>query len=206
MRTYKKKKQRQKKYIIIFISCILVFLLLFASISLNRNYTIIESGIKDVAMFINKIFMYPFTSLNSDKGKDLSESYVIQKNVNASLENEIAELKGALELKKTLTEYDTVTTTVLSRNKSYWFNTVTIDKGKTSGIKKDMVVITKNGLVGKISKVSENSSEVKLITSDDINYKVSVSISTSSGDTNAILNGYDNKTSLLKVIPWGVNK
>ena len=67
-----------------------------------------------------------------------------------------------------------------------------------------MVVITKNGLVGKISKVSENSSEVKLITSDDVNYKVSVSIATANGDTVAILNGYDNKTSLLKVV--GVDK
>lgn len=201
---YKKKKQKQKKYIIIFISCICVFLLLFASISLNRNYTIVESGFKDVAMVINKIFMYPFTSLNEDKGKDLSKSYVIQKNVNASLENEITELKEALELKNTLTEYNTVTTTVLSRNKSYWFNTITIDKGKISGIDKDMVVITKNGLVGKISKVSENSSEVKLITSDDVNYKVSVSIATANGDTVAILNGYDNKTSLLKVV--GVDK
>ena len=201
---YKKKKQKQKKYIIIFISCICVFLLLFASISLNRNYTIVESGFKDVAMVINKIFMYPFTSLNEDKGKDLSKSYVIQKNVNASLENEITELKEALELKNTLTEYNTVTTTVLSRNKSYWFNIITIDKGKLSGIDKDMVVITKNGLVGKISKVSENSSEVKLITSDDVNYKVSVSIATANGDTVAILNGYDNKTSLLKVV--GVDK
>ncbi len=199
-----KKKKKQKKYIIIFVCCIAVFLLLFASISLTRGYTIIESGFKDIAMTINKIFMYPFTALNNDKGKDLSKSYVIQKNVNGSLEKEIKELKDALQLKETLTEYDTVTTTVLSRNKSYWFNTVTIDRGKKSGIEKDMVVVTKNGLVGKISKVSENSSEVKLITSDDVNYKVSVSISTASGDTNAILNGYDNKTGLLKVI--GVDK
>lgn len=199
-----KKKKKQRKYIIIFICSIVVFLLLFASISLTRGYNIVESGFKDVAMIINKIFMYPFTALNNDKGKDLSKSYVIQKNVNGSLEKEIKELKEALQLKETLTEYDTVTTTVLSRNKSYWFNTVTIDRGKTSGIEKDMVVVTKNGLVGKISKVSENSSEVKLITSDDVNYKVSVSISTASGDTNAILNGYDNKTGLLKVI--GVDK
>ena len=143
--------------------------------------------------------MYPFTTLNKSKDQDLSKSYVIQKNVNASLENEIQELKDALELKKTLTEYDTVTATVLSRNKSYWFNTVTIDKGKKNGIEKDMAVVTKNGLVGKINRVSNNSSEVKLITSNDINYKVSVSISTESGDTYAILNGYDKKTGLLMI-------
>ena len=109
-----------------------------------------------------------------------------------------------MELKETLTEYDSITTTVLSRNKSYWFNTVTIDKGSSSGIKKDMAVVTKNGFVGKIHKVSKNSSEVKLITADDVNYKVSVSITTSSGDTNAILNGYDKKSGLLKVV--GVDK
>ena len=67
-----------------------------------------------------------------------------------------------------------------------------------------MAVVTKNGFVGKIHKVSENSSEVKLITADDVNYKVSVSITTSSGDTNAILNGYDKKSGLLKVV--GVDK
>lgn len=199
-----KHKKKQKKYIFIFIGSIVIFILLFISISLNRNYTIIESALKDVAMVIEKVFMYPFTVLNKDKDIDLSKSYVIQKNVNSSLEKEIKELKEALELKETLTEYDTVTTTVLSRNKSYWFNTVTIDKGKTSGIKKDMIVVTKNGFVGKISKVSENSSEVKLITSDDVNYKVSVSISTGNGDTNAILNGYDSKSRLLKVV--GVDK
>ena len=39
-----------------------------------------------------------------------------------------------------------------------------------------MAVITKNGLIGKISKVYKNSSEVKLITSDDLNFKVSIAI------------------------------
>ena len=199
-----KRKQKQKKRIIAFISCIVVFLLLFLSFSLTRKYSFIESGLKDIAMVFNKVIMYPFTALNPEKGEDLSKSYIIQKNVNGALENEIQELKDALKLKETLTEYDTVVTTVLSRNKSYWFNTLTIDKGKNSKISEDMIVVTKNGLVGKISKVSENSSDVKLITCDDINYKISVSISTANGDTNAILNGYDNKNGLLKVT--GVDK
>ena len=67
-----------------------------------------------------------------------------------------------------------------------------------------MAVVTKDGLVGKITKVSHNSSEVKLITTDDINYKVSVSISAGSGDTYAILNGYDKKKGTIKVT--GVSK
>lgn len=201
---YRRRKEKQKRLIITFISIVVVFVVLFLSLTLNRNFTPVESGLKNFAMVINKIVMYPFTALNSDKGKDLSKSYTIQKNVNGALESEIKELKEALELKSTLTEYSAVTTTVLSRNKSYWFNTITIDKGLKDGIKKEMLVVTKRGLVGKISKVSRNSSEVKLITSDDVNYKVSVSINTASGDTYAILDGYDNKSGYLKVT--GVDK
>lgn len=201
---YRKKKDKKKKFIIVFVSIIGVFLLLFASVSLTRKYTIVEKVLKDIAMICNKVVMYPFTALNSDKGEDLSKSYVIQKNVNKSLEKEIEELKDMLKLKETLTEYDTVNATVLSRNKSYWFNTITIDRGSKDGIKKDMAVVTKKGLVGKITKVSFTSSEVKLITSDDVNYKVSVGISTDNGDTYAILNGYDKEEGLLMVT--GVDK
>lgn len=198
-----KKKERKKK-IIIFISCIAIFLLLSLSVTLSRNYTFVESFFKDIATVCNKVFMYPFTTLTKEKEEDLSKSYVIQKNVNGALEKEIEELKKELDLNKTLTEYDTVTATVLSRNKSYWFNTLTIDKGKKEGIKKNMAVVTKNGFVGKITKVSYYSSEVKLITADDVNYKVSVGISTDSGDTYAIMNGYDKKSKLLTVT--GVDK
>ena len=133
--------------------------------------------------------MFPFTTLNTEKNINHNESYLIQKNVNESLEKEIQELKEALELNKTLTEYKPINATILSRNKSYWYNTITIDKGKKDGIKKDMAVITSKGLIGKISSTSYTSSEVKLITSDDINFKVSIAIKTNDVDNFAILNG-----------------
>ena len=148
--------------------------------------------------------MKPFTSFKKDNLTNKNESYTIQKNVNSSLEKEIQELKDALELNKTLTEYTPVNATILSRNKSYWFNTITIDKGSKHGLKKNMAVITKNGLIGKLSKVYKNSSEVKLITSDDLNFKVSVAIKTNEVDNYAILNGYDKKSNLIKAT--GIDK
>ena len=195
----KKKKDKISKKLIIPVVCIVVFILLFVSVQLNRDAFMGESIFKDTAMFINRVIMYPFTSLNNKKDVDQSKSYIIQKNVNESLEKEIEELKEELKLNKTLTEYDTVNATILSRNKGYWFNTITIDKGMSSGIKKDMAVVTSNGLVGKISKVYKFSSEIKLITSDDVNFKVSVAIKSSNGDSYAILNGYDKKTNTIKV-------
>ena len=195
----KMKKKKNKQFIYKALGyTVIIFLLLFISIQIDRKTGKIENVLKDVTTITSKIFMYPFTALNSEKNKDQTESYIIQKNINSSLEKEIQELKDALELNRTLTEYEAVNATILSRNKSYWFNTITIDKGKSSGIKKDMAVITKNGLIGKITKTSDNSSEVKLITSDDTNFKVSIAIKVNEIDNYGVLNGYEKETGLLK--------
>ena len=193
--------KKNKKKITIIIIAIVLIILLSISLLFHRGK---NTFLKDISISINKVIMYPFTSLNKEKNKKQTESYIIQKNINSSLEKEIQELKETLELNKTLTEYSPVNATILSRNKSYWFNTITIDKGTKDGIKENMAVVTKKGLIGKISKVSKNSSEVKLITSDDINFKVSIAIKTNEIDNYAILNGYDNKTRLIKAT--GIDK
>lgn len=193
-----KKNKKRNNILIISIIIVILIILLLSSLVLDRKQTKIEKVLKDGCILIEKIAIYPFTALNKDKGINQNESYLIQKSVNSSLEKEIKELKDALELNRTLTEYEPINATILSRNKSYWFNTITIDKGSSSGIKKDMAVITKNGLIGKIYKTTKYSSEVKLITSDDINFKVSVAIKTNEIDNYAILNGYDKKSGLIK--------
>ena len=201
---FKKKKKNIKLYII---STIIIILLLLISFNLNRKYMFIEKPFKDISTQINKILIQPFTLFSKEKGIDQSKSYLIQKKKNESLEKEIEELKKQLELSKTLTEYSIENATIVSRNKSYWFNNLSIDKGSKSGIKEGQAVITSNGLIGKISKVSYYSSEIKLLTSDDINFKVSISIKANGTDNFAILNGYDNKTNefILKGIDKNAN-
>lgn len=193
----KKRLKRRKK---IFIITTISIIILVTSIAFSYTTNFIENIGKSITLGINKLIFYPTTVSKVDQ----SESYLIQKNVNESLEKEIQELKDVLDLNQTLTEYSVENATVISRNKSYWFNTLTIDKGKTSGIKEGMAVITKAGLVGKVSKVYSSTSEIKLITSIDANFKVSVGIKVDDKDTYAILNGYDSKNGLLKVV--GVDK
>lgn len=199
----KNKKTKNKKIFIIAVT-IIIIMLLSISIILDRRTGKIETIAKDIVTVIEKAMIYPFTALNNDKNIKQNESYLIQKNVNTSLEKEIKELKDTLELNKTLTEYDPINATILTRNKSYWFNTISIDKGKNAGLKENMAVITKNGLIGKISKVYDNSSEVKLITTDDINFKVSIAIKTNEVDNYAILSGYDKKTGY--IMATGIDK
>ena len=202
---YKNKRRKCLNVkIVVTVSIVVVFLALAISVHMSRSKLFGEGIVNDIVMPIDKIVMYPFTALNGEKDVDQTESYLIQKNVNTSLEEEIQELKDVLELNRTLTEYTPINATILSRNKSYWFNQIMIDKGSKDGIKEDMAVVTKDGLVGKISRVYHNSSEIKLITSDDVNYKVSVTIQTGNGDSYAILNGYDSDTECVMVT--GVDK
>ena len=193
-----KKKKKKNLYIYLVVSIVLVVLVTISLLMQNKGnekYNIF----KNTSMLIDKIVLYPFTALNKDKNVTLSDSSIIQKNANKELENDVQELKDLLELNKTMTEYKPINSTVLSRNRSYWFNTLTIDKGTKDGVGLNMAVVTKKGLVGKISKVSRNSSEVKLITSNDVNYKVSVAIKSNGNDYYGILNGFDKKTDLITV-------
>lgn len=193
------KKRKKKKIIITCIVIFVSFFLLFYSLSSTRKLSVVESFLKDAAISIQKIVMMPFTSLNAEKDEDATESYVIQKNINVHLEEEIEQLRKALDLNQTLTGYEVVNATVINRNRSYWYQTLTIDKGKKAGLADNMVVITKDGLIGKLQKVTNYSSEVKLITANDINNKVSVSIATTDGETDAILSGYNQEEGLVEI-------
>ena len=193
------KKRKKKKIIITCIVIFVSFFLLFYSLSSTRKLSAVESFLKDAAVSIQKIVMMPFTSLNAEKDEDATESYVIQKNINVHLEEEIEQLRKALDLNQTLTGYEVVNATVINRNRSYWYQTLTIDKGKKAGLADNMVVITKDGLIGKLQKVTNYSSEVKLITANDINNKVSVSIATTDGETDAILSGYNQEEGLVEI-------
>ena len=191
----KKHKRILKRVVLI----IIFFAALAISLNLERDYSKLEIVLKDTLTNLTKFIISPTIAMTETTISDQTESYIIQKNINSSLEKEIQELKELLELNSTLTEYQSINATILSRNNSYWFNTITIDKGSSSGIKKDMAVITTNGLIGKITKTTKNTSEVKLLTSDDITYKTSVVIRIADKDHYAILNGYDQENNLLKV-------
>ena len=108
---YKNKKTKKRNLIILSV-VIVAIIALVSSIQLNRANFFGEGLVKSVIMTIDKIVMYPFTALNGEKNVDQSESYLIQKNVNASLEKEIQELKEVLDLKTTLTEYTPINATI----------------------------------------------------------------------------------------------
>lgn len=79
------------------------------------------------------------------------------------LEAENDRLRKALDFAKSV-PLDLVPVEIVARNPSHWMNTVVIDKGRNHGLTKNMPVIAKEGVIGRILNVRPNSSEVILLT------------------------------------------
>lgn len=83
----------------------------------------------------------------------------------AELELENQDLRQNLNAEKsTLKQYQLYFAEVVARSSDYWNNAITIDKGIKHGIKKDMAVVTAQGLIGRVQSVSNFSSTVELLT------------------------------------------
>jgi len=81
----------------------------------------------------------------------------------ATDENE--RLKSLLNLNEQ-TNIKNVPARVIARDPSVWFNTITINRGSSSGIEVNMPVVTAGGIVGRVITVSPWASQVMLITDE----------------------------------------
>src|SRR3954470_13777129 len=62
---------------------------------------------------------------------------------------------------------DPVTARVVGRSPTVWYSSVTIDRGSSDGVHIDDPVVAAQGLAGKITQTTPNSSQVTLITDAD---------------------------------------
>jgi len=74
-------------------------------------------------------------------------------------------LKGLLNLREQ-TGYDQVPARVIARDPSIWFNTITINRGSSSGITLNMPVITAGGIVGRVIALSPWTAQVMMVTDE----------------------------------------
>jgi rod shape-determining protein MreC len=82
-------------------------------------------------------------------------------------QRDVAELRGLVGLSRSSqfpNGQDAVTARVIGRSPTVWYSTITIDKGRSSGVRVNQPVIAGNGLVGKISAAARGVSQVTLLT------------------------------------------
>ena len=212
----RKKKMTSKKYVFIGVVILIIILLIIFSFTLkeDRKLNPVESFLRDTLSYAEKIVTYPFSYITTktreyNKLKDVNEENDILETSldridaieteNVELRRQIDALKNELNIDHTLTDYEYLNATVVSRNVGFWYNTITIDKGTYNGVEKDMVVINSKGLIGKIIKTSTFTSDVRLITTSDTNNKISVHISNGDYDLYGLINSYDYNDNYLEV-------
>ncbi len=92
------------------------------------------------------------------------------------IEVENESLREALKMEEKYNHFSKIYANVILRDYSNWNETFVINKGAKDGVKEKSTVISANGLVGYVSKVTGATSEVTTIL--DPNTSVSVEIST----------------------------
>lgn len=211
-----KRKNIDKKYIIIgiIVICIIVIIILSFSLKNDRKLNPVFSFVRDGVLSVEKIITYPFVYVKnkiSDYNdlKDVQEvNDILETSIdriesieteNVELRRELDALKSELNIDYTLSDYEYLNASVISRNVGYWFNTITINKGSYSGISKDMVVINSKGLIGRVIKTTSFTSDVRLITTSDTNNKISVHVSNGSDNLYGLINSYNYNGNYLEV-------
>ena len=167
-------KKKNKVNVIYMTTIILLIFLMIYVINTKKN-SYINNIIKDI-IYLPTRLMEP-----------TKEKKLIGINLNNELKEENEQLKELLNIKNSLSEFDIINATIIERNTTYWFNTITINKGKKDDIESGMAVVTSGGLIGKIQSASYLTSTVKLITSNDQKNKISVRINTTEKFYNGIL-------------------
>jgi rod shape-determining protein MreC len=115
--------------------------------------------------FIRQIVNFRSTANENERLKEqLAAAQLNLRNAQqAAAEND--RLKGLLNLKEK-TGYDEVPALVIARDSSIWFNTVTINRGSSSGIGLNMPVVTGSGIVGRVIALSPWTAQVMMVTDE----------------------------------------
>lgn len=124
------------------------------------------------------------------KTKNIIISDDITKNYINSLKDNINELKEIINVNKDA-EYNCINATVIYRNPTYWYDTITINKGENDGISKNSMVIDNSGLIGIVKNVMKNSSEVSLLTNIDKKKRITIGIKNEDNISYGIISNYN---------------
>ncbi|WP_265459964.1 rod shape-determining protein MreC [Enterococcus sp. HY326] len=216
------KKFNPNKNIIIILIIVIVVVVVISVTAASRDEdseaSFPQSVVNDVVGFADSIVTAPVNWITDGVAslQDLFSTYEENQNLKSTLdsyesvvqqnsdyEQQIADLQQQLELTNTLSDYDTVNANVISRSPDAWQDNLVIDVGSNDGIAKNMAVMSQHGIVGRVVEVSDNTSKVELLTTDNEttnHYPVKI---TATGETAGIsygvLGSYDNEKNQLVI-------
>lgn len=207
-----------KRLIILLVSIMLLVALIGFSLKERNELSWMEKFVKDTVVFMQSIVHKPaqfvagffenvsdlrHTYEENKRLKEHLEQYVLLQSEVELLKKENERLRELLNKKESLRDFVAIQATVIGRNPDRWEETLIVNKGSQHGVKKNIAVITPQGLIGKVRSVSPFSATVQLLSAKDRQNRISAFIQ---GDENVfgLIEGYDEAREmlLLKRIPY----
>ncbi|PKI15459.1 rod shape-determining protein MreC [Staphylococcus shinii] len=186
--------------LIVILCAIIVFIALIGVSLRSQSQSPVEQYVGDSVASGQRAVSYPVHfvtgSINNLFAKDSSKeqnSKVKQLEAeNERLKSENKKYKKELDIED-ISKFEPISSTVLSRNPDQWMNTLVINQGAKDGIENNMAVMTSEGLVGRISKVNQFSSQVDLISTNTRANRLSVNIQHDDKNVFGLIDHYDSK-------------
>ncbi|MHA6252118.1 rod shape-determining protein MreC [Oceanobacillus sp. CAU 1775] len=206
---------RNKRPFIFLIGFIILVVLIGYSLRDRVNVTFAEEIINDTVGWIQYVIHVPvnFTTDIVTNIQDFRNTYeenqILKEQISQykglaydvqEINKENEQLRSALELldSDSIRTHETIQAVVMSRSPERWLELMTINKGKEHGVEANMLVMTAEGMIGKIQTASKVTSTVKLLTGFDQFNRISAMVSREEdGNVFGMIEGYDYETESL---------
>lgn len=186
--------------VILILSVVFLFLLVHSIERENASY--VENGVgvtlNSVQGIINKInykiknavnVVFSFSEIekeNEELKKQNSKLQDMTAQYN-DLKNENERLRSMVNFKNQMSEFNYIGCDIIGKCANGYMDEFTINRGSKDGVKKRMVVVTGDGLVGQVTSVAQNWSVVQTISNENIAVSAVVE---STRENNGIVKGY----------------
>ena len=115
--------------------------------------------------FFQQIWNFRSTAQENEQLRERLMQAETELNSARQAAGETERLRGLLGLNEQI-HVNSVPARVIARDPSVWFNTITINRGSSSGIEMNMPVVAAGGIVGRVITVSPWASQVMLVTDE----------------------------------------
>lgn len=204
---------RKKSLFILLIGIIVLVVLVGYSLSNRENLSVPEKFLSDSVGWVQNLINQPVTLFVdsvaniSDIKNTYNENKVLREKLAEyktliyeiqEIEKENEELRAALDIVDSARDFNPIIANVISRSPERWLEQLAINRGSQHGVEKNMAVMTVDGMIGKVTSVSNLTSTVQLITGFDQLNHISATISRKDKDNIfGLIEGYDKEEEAL---------
>ncbi|MBO4848272.1 MAG: rod shape-determining protein MreC [Clostridia bacterium] len=183
-----KKSFSNKPVLIMVIAIVLLLVLAFFSAS-SRTIPWLENAVgvvvrpvqtfafkasNGIAGFFRNLFNATDADLENARLKQELAQYTQAKLDLDELKKENERLRAMLNYAGSIGDYEFVTARVIGKSSGVWFDVITINAGRSSGVEVGMPVISGDGLVGRVTDVGLNWCKVTAIIDSSVTVAVTV--------------------------------